>query len=435
MGDSSVFASLPSARLSEGLLIIKAQYEDDVRRIPITNDEITLDELILMMQRVFRGRLSPSDDLLIKYRDTDGDWITISDNQDLTHAKSYSRLLQIRIQVKNAEQIKIATALRAAGNQAVVQAIEREIDNFREKVHLLLGQLDQPRYSGAPSGGVADGAANANSAASGSSAATAVTASAAQESVAVAPKAVDSKASREFDPLKDHQPNPASVMRLNSNDFEALTASGRSKVAVPGPNGPQQPQQQQPPQQQQQPPQQQQQHPQQPQQFTAGAPTWSGPPSQQQLYSGQPQAPPQQALQAQPPQQVPYGSPYGQPQAFAQPARPVPGNPGSAGPTTAASPVATQHHPASAPYAGGVVSPPQQQQQPQYSPYATPQSFQQQQQQQRVPQPQGSQPPQPAYPPQQQQPPPQQQQQQQQQPQYPGYAPQPGNQQYGGYTY
>ncbi|KAF7258124.1 hypothetical protein EG68_04172 [Paragonimus skrjabini miyazakii] len=52
-----------------GKLIIKAQLGDDLRRIPIHNEEITYDELILMMQRVFKQRLSCDDDILIKYKD------------------------------------------------------------------------------------------------------------------------------------------------------------------------------------------------------------------------------------------------------------------------------------------------------------------------------------------------------------------------------
>lgn len=52
-----------------GKLIIKVQLEDDIRRIPIHNEAITYDELILMMQRVFRGKITSSDDVTIKYKD------------------------------------------------------------------------------------------------------------------------------------------------------------------------------------------------------------------------------------------------------------------------------------------------------------------------------------------------------------------------------
>lgn len=52
-----------------GKLIIKAQLGDDIRRIPIHNEELTYDELLLMMQRVFKGRLRSTDDVTIKYKD------------------------------------------------------------------------------------------------------------------------------------------------------------------------------------------------------------------------------------------------------------------------------------------------------------------------------------------------------------------------------
>lgn len=52
-----------------GKLIIKVQLGDDIRRIPIHNEAITYDELVLMMQRVFRGKLSSTDDITIKYKD------------------------------------------------------------------------------------------------------------------------------------------------------------------------------------------------------------------------------------------------------------------------------------------------------------------------------------------------------------------------------
>lgn len=52
-----------------GKLIIKAQLGHDLRRIPIHNEEITYDELILMMQRVFKQYITKEDELLVKYKD------------------------------------------------------------------------------------------------------------------------------------------------------------------------------------------------------------------------------------------------------------------------------------------------------------------------------------------------------------------------------
>lgn len=52
-----------------GKLIIKVKLGDDIRRIPIHNEDITFDELLLMMQRVYRGRLNSTDEVTIKYKD------------------------------------------------------------------------------------------------------------------------------------------------------------------------------------------------------------------------------------------------------------------------------------------------------------------------------------------------------------------------------
>lgn len=67
-----------------GKLIIKVQLGDDIRRIPIHNEDITYDELVLMMQRVFRGKLNNDDDILIKYKDEGIHYVTIDNLIDIT---------------------------------------------------------------------------------------------------------------------------------------------------------------------------------------------------------------------------------------------------------------------------------------------------------------------------------------------------------------
>lgn len=52
-----------------GRLVIKVSLGDDIRCIPIHNEDITYDELVLMMQRVFKGKVNTGDDVLIKYKD------------------------------------------------------------------------------------------------------------------------------------------------------------------------------------------------------------------------------------------------------------------------------------------------------------------------------------------------------------------------------
>jgi len=52
-----------------GRLVIKVSLGDDIRCIPIHNEDITYDELVLMMQRVFKSKVNTGDDVLIKYKD------------------------------------------------------------------------------------------------------------------------------------------------------------------------------------------------------------------------------------------------------------------------------------------------------------------------------------------------------------------------------
>ena len=59
---------MPAVDLS-GKLIIKAQLGNDIRKIPIHNEEITYDELLLMMQRLFAAKIRSSDEIIIKYKD------------------------------------------------------------------------------------------------------------------------------------------------------------------------------------------------------------------------------------------------------------------------------------------------------------------------------------------------------------------------------
>ena len=65
--NSSFFPS-PLMDMS-GKLIIKAQLGNDIRQIPIHNEDLTYDDLLIMMQRVFSGQLTNSDDVTIKYKD------------------------------------------------------------------------------------------------------------------------------------------------------------------------------------------------------------------------------------------------------------------------------------------------------------------------------------------------------------------------------
>ncbi|XP_059491326.1 protein TFG-like [Neocloeon triangulifer] len=125
-----------------GKLIIKAQLNDDIRRIPIHNDAITYDELVLMMQRVFRGQLDNTDDITIKYKDEDGDLITIFDSSDLAFAIQYSRTLKLTLLVPGK-----STNLPGPGGPKV-EGVRKELQALRDRINVLLDSLADLGTSG-----------------------------------------------------------------------------------------------------------------------------------------------------------------------------------------------------------------------------------------------------------------------------------------------
>ena len=119
--------------LVAGQLIIKASVGDDIRRIPILNDDLTYDELILMMQRVFRGVLETNEELVLKYKDEDGDLVSLTDTNDLSHAIHYSRVLRLTILQQNATV--------SEKNNLVDTEVVKELRSIRDKVNHLLDKV------------------------------------------------------------------------------------------------------------------------------------------------------------------------------------------------------------------------------------------------------------------------------------------------------
>ncbi|KAL3210441.1 hypothetical protein MRX96_008686 [Rhipicephalus microplus] len=120
-----------------GKLIIKAQLGDDIRRIPIHNEDITYDELILMMQRVFRDKLSSNDEVTVKYKDEDCDLITIFDSSDLSFVIQCSRILKLTIFV-NQQPVPL--------EPDEIKHLRKEPQEIRNVVNHLLDRFE-PRHS------------------------------------------------------------------------------------------------------------------------------------------------------------------------------------------------------------------------------------------------------------------------------------------------
>ncbi|XP_066562341.1 protein TFG isoform X1 [Amia ocellicauda] len=188
-----------------GKLIIKAQLGDDIRRIPIHNEDITYDELVLMMQRVFRGKLQSSDEVTIKYKDEDDDLITIFDSSDLSFAIQCSRILKLTLFV-NGQPRPLESSQ--------VKYLRRELIELRNKVNRLLDSLEPPVDPGlsasAPENEAVDGREGKQ---------------VAPDSTAKQPVPVSAASMSAFDPLKNQD-------EINKN---VISSFGLTEDQVTGP--------------------------------------------------------------------------------------------------------------------------------------------------------------------------------------------------------
>jgi len=188
-----------------GKLIIKASLGDDIRRIPIHNDDLTYDELVLMMQRVFRGVLDPEEELLLKYKDEDGDLITIMDNSDLSFAIQYCRVLRLTIIVG------VEDGQKKAGAE-----VTKELREVRDRVNKLLDMLTDLSKDNGPSNDKGGDPAERV---------------VAEEAVGKAGQASQVE-NREFDPLGQEQTQPESPAVTTAAPVEASTAFPASQQST-----------------------------------------------------------------------------------------------------------------------------------------------------------------------------------------------------------
>ncbi|CAF0912949.1 unnamed protein product [Didymodactylos carnosus] len=115
-------------------IIIKAQLNDDIRKIMIHNEELTLDELSLMMERVFVGKINSTDQLIIKYLDDDGDKITLLTDSDLTVALHFHQILRLYLYIDGYETTAKETSID-------VKTFRHELQQIQSSVQTILDRL------------------------------------------------------------------------------------------------------------------------------------------------------------------------------------------------------------------------------------------------------------------------------------------------------
>ncbi|CAF1035149.1 unnamed protein product [Rotaria sordida] len=126
-----------------GQLIIKAQLGDDIRKMMIHNEDLTLNELVLMMERIFAGKISNSDEITIKYLDDDGDKITLLNDSDLTVALHFHKLLRLFVCINGNEQTNTNSIDKLTKEDNLIDAktYRNELQQIRNSVQTILDRL------------------------------------------------------------------------------------------------------------------------------------------------------------------------------------------------------------------------------------------------------------------------------------------------------
>jgi len=96
-----------------------------------------------MMERVFSGKISNSDELTIKYLDDDGDKITLLNDSDLTVALHFHKLLRLFVSVNGNEQTNTNSTdnLNQEGNLIDAKIFRNELKAIRDSVQIILDRL------------------------------------------------------------------------------------------------------------------------------------------------------------------------------------------------------------------------------------------------------------------------------------------------------
>lgn len=146
-----------------------------------------------MMERIFAGKISNSDELTIKYLDDDGDKITLLNDSDLTVALHFHKLLRLFVLVNGKEQLDDNSTENSSKDGSLIDAktFRNELQQIRNSVQTILDQLQLPTNN-------QDTTNNQQK----DSTTTTVTAPT---------SALVSNTAREFDPYKHLQQNPRST--------------------------------------------------------------------------------------------------------------------------------------------------------------------------------------------------------------------------------
>ena len=119
-------------------VILKVRLGDDIRRMVLYNTYISYDDFLLMLERVYDGKLKSSDNVTLKYYDEDNDLITIAGDWDFANARKYAQRGIVKMVVYVNGQDKFVDTKQPLG-------IRKELTEVRDKVLSLVDALESGR--------------------------------------------------------------------------------------------------------------------------------------------------------------------------------------------------------------------------------------------------------------------------------------------------
>ena len=143
-------------------LVVKAQFKDDIRKLVIPNENLTVHStsfsrrffhehrtgsssgLHLLIRRIFDGKLSNSNELILKYLDNDGDQVTLANDGDLAVALHFQAKLRLFVYVDGQES---AAKVNSDGTLIDAKTFAEELKRIRNSVQTVLDRCEIPRES------------------------------------------------------------------------------------------------------------------------------------------------------------------------------------------------------------------------------------------------------------------------------------------------
>ncbi|CAD6184345.1 unnamed protein product [Caenorhabditis auriculariae] len=130
--------------------ILKARFGSEIRKLPLHHgNDLAMADLVIKLQRIFK--ISPEKNVVIKYKDSDGDLITITDDSDLLLALS-----------ADSSVLNIDLSIDSKAYESV-QNIQQQVENIKLDVQRLLASLCILESSGITHQEVSTGGKNLSS--------------------------------------------------------------------------------------------------------------------------------------------------------------------------------------------------------------------------------------------------------------------------------